>query len=92
MEAGLIQTMIAKQPTKAHILCPTPKCECAISFDHTLIARDFSLVEGKTYKYFGAVNPADNLTCKYCERQMVRGDIVALFLPTSVGPVYRSSH
>lgn len=81
--------MTAKQPTKAHIICPNPECECAISFDYELLTKDFAHVETRTYKYFGAVDSASNITCKYCERQMVRGDLVALFLPTSVGPVYR---
>ena len=75
-----------KTPTKCHACCPN--CECAISFEYSLLQNDFSMVEQNKYKYFGAVEQKDNLTCRYCDTQLQRGDFVYIFF-MNPGPVTR---
>ncbi len=80
---------MVKTAKKYHILCPNLECGCAISFDSNLINTDFAYVSDTTYKYFGALNQDDNISCRYCETKLKRGDIVKAFVPITNGPVYR---
>lgn len=66
---------------KTHLACPN--CECAISFDTAIVARDFAQFPGEDeniYKYFGAPNQEDNLSCLYCRHTLSRGVVVRLFV------------
>jgi len=81
--------MIQLQPCKIHFLCPNIQCGCAISCDLETFHSDFAEERPHTYRYYGAVKAEDNLSCKYCQRQMIRGDMVEHLRLIPPGPVYR---
>lgn len=81
--------MIISTTTKQYCLCP--QCESAITFQAELLEQDFALINGSTYRYFGAVNPQDNIKCLYCQSQMQRGSIITLLRYVNPnGTVYRA--
>jgi len=75
-----------KTPKKAHACCPN--CDCGISFDYSILNSDFHQLEGTEYKYYGALNPSDNIRCLYCNTQLQRGNNVIIFI-VHKGPVTR---
>lgn len=83
------QIMAAKPKSdKVHIVCP--HCESAISFVSNILESDFAELFN-SYRYFGAINPEDNLVCKYCSTKLTRGVTVTLLRSFPSGPVKRDA-